>query len=316
MSSPLDRRGPVAVKPWIPPPLSVLLSRRIFARRANFSSSSSFSFSSSIGCLGSITRTRTTTRTIRLRLRRSVFIGGWIVLVAASPRCGALSFECGTLHFHHRIFQGPDSGDADTHQIVGLQREVFRRHDSRSGQEHRAVREDLAAEEKAGQLIKRPLDLTYGGLAFERRLTLAADVQLDCPVARLAFAGADDDPGPHRAGAVIDLGLWQIEQIFPFNVARTHVVADGVTDHPPARIDDQRQLRFRHVPARVFANAHSLARGDDFFWQRLEKEFRTGGIVNLVVRGSAEIRLLHAGLLAAQISDARRPDLLPANGRQ
>ena len=50
----------------------VLLSRRMFARRANFSSSSSSSSSSSIGCLGSITRTRTRTRTIRLRLRRSV----------------------------------------------------------------------------------------------------------------------------------------------------------------------------------------------------------------------------------------------------
>src|SRR5436190_18964882 len=80
MRSPLDRRGPVAVKPWIPPPLSVLLSRRIFARRANFSSSSLFSSSSSIGCLGSITRTRTRTRTIRLRLRRSVSIRGGLQL--------------------------------------------------------------------------------------------------------------------------------------------------------------------------------------------------------------------------------------------
>src|SRR5205823_223080 len=48
----------------------VLLSRRIFARRANFSSSSS----SSIESPGSITKTRTTTRTIRLRLRRCVFM--------------------------------------------------------------------------------------------------------------------------------------------------------------------------------------------------------------------------------------------------
>src|SRR5207249_4658477 len=60
---PCQRRGGMGYR------LAALLSRRIFARSANFSSSSSSSFSSSssIECLNSMTRTRT----IRLRLRRA-----------------------------------------------------------------------------------------------------------------------------------------------------------------------------------------------------------------------------------------------------
>ena len=133
---------------------------------------------------------------------------------------------------------------------------------------------------------------------------------MDFPVARLVLAGADDHPRPDRAGAVVNLRLRQIEQIFPLDVARTHVIADGVADDLAARVDDQRQLRLRHVPARVFANAHRITRSDDFLRQRLKEQFGPLCVVNTIVGRRAEVRLLHARLLAAQISHACRPDLL------
>src|SRR5439155_23667756 len=53
------------------------------------------------------------------------------------------------LHLRHRILQCTDPGDADANDVVPPQREIVRRIDARAGQQHRAVRENLAPEKKA-----------------------------------------------------------------------------------------------------------------------------------------------------------------------
>ena len=57
----------------------------------------------------------------------------------------------------------------------------------------------------------------------------------------------------------VNLRLRQIQQVFAFDVARTHVVADRVADDFAMAIDDERQFGFGHVPLGVLANANGLA---------------------------------------------------------
>src|SRR5881394_2077206 len=191
---------------------------------------------------------------------------------------GAWSLEFGALNLHHRIFQRADAGDADANGIVRAQREIVRRNNARAGQEHRAVGETLAPEKISCQFLERTLDLPNRGFALENDLAGAPNCQFDFPFARLRFAGAHHDPRTDRAGAVVHLGLRKVEQVFPFDVTRTHVVPDGVADDSPAGIDDQNQFRLRHAPAGVFANADRVTRLDDFFRKRLEEYFRPFGL--------------------------------------
>ena len=115
---------------------------------------------------------------------------------------------------------------------------------------------------------------------------------------------------------MVSFGLRQIQEIFAFDVARTHVVADGVADDFSARIHHQRQFRLRHVPFGVAPDADGFAGADDFLRQRFEENFRPFRRINLVVGGGAEIGFLHARGFAAQISHARRPDFLPLDRRE
>ena len=58
----------------------------------------------------------------------------------------------------------------------------------------------------------------------------------------------DEDTGTERAAPVIDFGLRQVERVRALDVARTHVVADGVADDFSAAVDHEREFRFWHVP--------------------------------------------------------------------
>ena len=67
---------------------------------------------------------------------------------------------------------------------------------------------------------------------------------------------------------------------------------------------------------RIFADAHCLARANYFFRKRFEEKFGPRRVVNLVISRGAEIRFLHARLLAAQIRNADRPNFLLLNRRE
>ena len=54
----------------------------------------------------------------------------------------------------------------------------------------------------------------------------------------------------------------------------------------------------------------ALSGRHDFLGNRFEEDFRAGCLVDVVVGARAEVRLLHARLLAAQIGHASGPDFL------
>ena len=76
---------------------------------------------------------------------------------------------------HDTVLKRADSGDVDAHDIVGLERELIGRHDPGAGEEDRAVREALAAEEKLGEFGKGPFDLAHARRALERDRAGAPD---------------------------------------------------------------------------------------------------------------------------------------------
>ena len=134
-------------------------------------------------------------------------------------------------------------------------------------------------------------------------------------VARFGFRDAEANPRPERARAVVDLRLRQIQEVLAFDVARAHVVADRAADDLPARVDHERKLRLRHAPRRVAPNADRLAGRHDFLRQRLEENLGPLRVVDPVVRRRAEVGLLHARGLAAQVRHAGSPHFLPLDRR-
>src|SRR4051812_14542457 len=93
------------------------------------------------------------------------------------------------------------------------------------------MRKRLAAEKVFGKFLERAFDAVDGSLATEDHVALAAkDLNLDIPRTHFGFTRVDVDERTQRAGAVVDLRLRQIEKIFAFDIARTHVVADRVAD--------------------------------------------------------------------------------------
>src|SRR5262249_18841337 len=110
--------------------------------------------------------------------------------------------------------------------------------------------------------------------------------------------------------------LRQIERVFAFDVAGAHVIADGVADQFEPGREHECKLRFGNAPAAVAADVYWLPGPDDPAWRRLEEEFGTRRRIHQVVESGGADRFTFAGLLAAFVGDASRPDLLPVDGRQ
>ena len=84
----------------------------------------------------------------------------------------------------------------------------------------------------------------------------------------------------------------------------------------PTGVQDQHQLRFRHIPFGVSTDSDSLCRGDDFVRHGFEKEFRPWGLINPVIGGGAEVGFLHARLLASHVRDPGGPNFLAIHWRE
>ena len=178
------------------------------------------------------------------------------------------------------------------------------------------MRELLAAEEVADEFLEPALDLGDVDLAVEHGRAAARDGDLDGPGAGGGFGHAGGDPRADGAGAVVDLGLREVEEVFALDVARAHVVADGEAGEFAAGIEHEGQLGLGHVPLCVGADANLVAGADGLFGHGFEEEFRPGRVIHAVVGGGAEVAFLHAGGLAAEVGDAHGPDLLPVDGRE
>ena len=68
-------------------------------------------------------------------------------------------------------------------RIAGFERERIGRDDAGAGQQHRAVRECLRAEQILDELRERPFDLSGPGLAGKHRLAAASDLELNASTA-------------------------------------------------------------------------------------------------------------------------------------
>ena len=99
------------------------------------------------------------------------------------------------------------------------------------------------------------------GRSLERDRPAATDDELDLHAGKLGHRGHRRHHRPDRARTLVDLRLRQVERVLALDVARTHVVADGVADDLPRRRDDQRQFRLGHAPLGVGADAHRFAGG-------------------------------------------------------
>ena len=173
--------------------------------------------------------------------------------------------------------------------------------------------EHLRLKHEVPQLIEAALDLVHADRPLEDGLAVAPDLHADVPFARLRLCGADAHPRADGAGAVVHLGLRQVEQVFTLDVARAHVVANGTAGDVTTRIHHQHQFRLRHAPLGIGADADRLAAGHDFLGERLEEQLRPRRVVNSVIGSGAEIGLLHPGVFASQVGDAGGPDFLHLN---
>src|SRR5262249_28219936 len=154
---------------------------------------------------------------------------------------------------------------------------------------------------------------TQSGLAVKGGRALADDLQMNFGL-RGQWLRADKNAGAEAAALRVDFSLRQIERILALDVARTHVITDRVADDPAERIDDQRQLRLGHVPLRVATDAHLLIRARYAVGRGFKEQLGAVGGIDAVIKVSAasRFRFLHSRRPAAEISYARRPDLLPA----
>src|ERR1700679_1533381 len=129
---------------------------------------------------------------------------------------------------------------------------------------------------------------------------------------------ANKNAGAKRTASIVDLGLRKIERVCAFDVARTHVVADGVADDLTARIDDERKLGLGYGPRGIAANFYRTIRARDFGSESFEEQLRPLGRVDAIIKiaPSRVLRFCDARATAAVVGNTRGPDLLVADWRE
>src|SRR5262249_10142390 len=106
------------------------------------------------------------------------------------------------------------------------------------------------------------------------------------------------------------LGLRQVERVFTLDIARTHVVADGVADDFEFRRDYQSQLWFGDIPVAVGADADALAGAGNAVGRGLEEQLRSPRRVDEIIEPRRTSGFALAGFLRALVRDTRGPDFL------
>ena len=119
-------------------------------------------------------------------------------------------------------------------------------------------------------------------------LPAALDLQADGDLRPGGHGVGQGDDRAEGAGAVVDLGLRQIERVLAFDVARAHVVADGVADElaAAARSPGPAPARARSSGYRGGC-ARGCAGAGDAVGGRLEEQLGRAGRVDQVVKLAA-----------------------------
>ena len=171
-----------------------------------------------------------------------------------------------------------------------VERKRVRRNDAGAGHEEGAVGKAVVAEQILDKSRWCALQLGERSVGGKCSRAAAHNLKTNRRRGRQRLR-RDEHAGPERATAVVDLGLRQIERILSLDIARAHVVADGVADDLAAIVDEQRQLRLGHVPLGVAANAHVASRSGDAAGRGLEEKLRPLGGIDAIVEVAAAGRL-------------------------
>ena len=173
-----------------------------------------------------------------------------------------------------------------------------------------------AASQVLDQLARLPAQLARMRLPRKGYRPLALNLQVDAGRRPRLIDKPQDDAGTQGTRARVNLGLRQIERVLAFDVAAAHVVAGGYADDFEGGVDDQRQLRLRHIPGGVAANAHRRVRRDNPGTARFEEELGPRRRVDAGIDVAAVQRLFLACGAAAFVGDAGRPHVLVVHRRQ
>src|SRR3954465_7762756 len=133
------------------------------------------------------------------------------------------------MYLSDEIDQRADFIDANSYFVRVLERERARRHHARSSQEKAPVRKLVVSIEVINEGLRIALQLAEIGRPCKDRFTATHDFQLDLRRWRKRIRGHEDSR-TERATAAVNLRLRQVQGIFAFDVARTHVVADRVAN--------------------------------------------------------------------------------------
>src|SRR5947207_15129876 len=124
----------------------------------------------------------------------------------------------------HYVCQPADPRDLDVDDVARMERKVIGRHDAGAGEEKGAVREGIVARQPAYQVFQVAGHGGKGCGAGEGHRAAALDFQPNRHAFEWRHGVSERDDRPERAATVVDLGLGQIEWIFAFDVAGTHVI--------------------------------------------------------------------------------------------
>src|SRR5262249_37184479 len=136
------------------------------------------------------------------------------------------------------------------------------------------------------EVFRQQLRLTFEfrqrGFASEGDLFAARDSEADLRFLR-QWIGSKQNAWAKRAAALIDLRLRKVERVFTLDIARAHVVSDGVANDFAAAAQHQSQLRLGDGPLCIAADANLAARADNAAPCGFEEELRALGRIDAVV---------------------------------
>ena len=122
----------------------------------------------------------------------------------------------------------PTPLDLDPDAVALEERDVARRDEAGPGQQDRPDGERERPAQPGGELLERPHDPLGRRLVFVDGLVAAADAHPDRE--RRRRLGRRHDRRAERAGAVVHLGLREVERVLALDAPRGHVVADREPD--------------------------------------------------------------------------------------
>src|SRR5215217_4373165 len=196
----------------------------------------------------------------------------------------------------------------DLDAIPRGQREVFVGYEAGTRHQEGPGGEGEFLTQVFGELLEGTLHPGGAHLVLVEDLTIAQDAHPDEEVPH-RVRPAQNDTGPQGAAAVVDFGLRQVQRVLTLYIPRRDVVAGGVAYDLHPAVNDQHELRLRHVPVAVFADAHGPFMPHNPPTDSFEEELGSHGIVDLVVDVGL-FRFEHTGFPAPLVRNPARPHLL------